>query len=161
MKTTFSLRSYQSPTISCLILQNHCIAGVGKDLWRLLAPNPMLKQDHQKAFAQHHVQADYEDLQGEIRHNLFGNLCQCLATLIVKKCILMFRGNSLCLFLPTVCVLLLPVHSFPLENTILVFDENLFTSAPAKLEDHLREICTVSCLANSLPIFPLYKFVSE
>lgn len=78
-----------------------------------------------------------------------------------EKAYLDVQRKLLCLFVPSVCILLLPVHSFPLKNTILVFDENLFTSAPAKLEDHLWDICTVSCLVSSFPFFPLYKFVSE
>lgn len=121
--------------------------------WRLFAPNPLLKQDHLKAFTQRHVQADSprrntpQPVQQPVP--VFGHPHSEKVFLDVHR--------KLPMFVCVHCLWSSTDSSFPLENSILVADENSFTSAPANLKDHLREICTASQSVHSLPFFPFVQ----
>lgn len=45
---------------------------VGRDLWRLSSPTPLLKQGHSEPAAQEHAQTTLESPQGQRLHNLHG-----------------------------------------------------------------------------------------
>lgn len=73
--------------------QNHRMAEVGMDFQRSSGPSLLLKQDYLELFAQDQVLVAFQYLQ-EQRLHIFPE--QPVATLKVKKCFLMFRGNFLC-----------------------------------------------------------------
>lgn len=56
--------------------------------------NPQLKQGPPELVVQVHIQRDFDYLWGWRLFCLSGQVCQCLATLTVKTCFLMFRGTS-------------------------------------------------------------------
>ena len=53
---------------------------------------PLLKQGHLKCAAQSHIQAAFEDLQGDSTSSL-GSLYQCSVTCTAQRCFLIFRRN--------------------------------------------------------------------
>ena len=67
------------------IPQNHRMAGVGSDLWRLSRPTPLLEQAHPEQGAQEHVQAGFEYLQGRDSTASLGSLFHCSGTLTGKN----------------------------------------------------------------------------
>lgn len=79
--------------------QHHRPAEVGRDLWKPSDLTPMLKQGHLQTVAQNLIWTAFYCLQGWTPASL-GNLWQCLVTLTVTNCLLMFRGKLLCVFQP-------------------------------------------------------------
>lgn len=65
-------------------LQNHRIAGVQRDLQRLIGPIVLLKHGHQRLTVQDHVQMALEYLQRFTVHNTSGQ-CQCPVRLKIKR----------------------------------------------------------------------------
>lgn len=45
-------------------LQHHKTVDIGKDLWRLRSPTPLLKAGSTRSCAQDHVQSDFDCFQG-------------------------------------------------------------------------------------------------
>jgi len=66
------LRAFMNNKVWDFILQNHRMAGVGRDLWGSSGPTPLPKQGHLEQTAQDLVQAGFGYLQRRRLHNLPG-----------------------------------------------------------------------------------------
>lgn len=91
-----NLTSFQLKTLMTLTKSQHCRqADVGRDLWKPSDLTLLLKQGHLQMVAPSHIWTAFYCLQGWTSASL-GSLWQCLVTLTVKNCFLIFRRKLLC-----------------------------------------------------------------